>query len=358
MTRVTPDYSSDVPAASSVAAEPGTGIDTAIVIEGHTGFIVDPDPMTGPVLLRRRRLGWTDLHVFPLALSGNVFGWTADVTAAESVLNTYTDFGGNFIDTADSYASGRSETMIGNWMRARRNRDSLVLATKIGKSADTPGLGQRAIARAVDASLARLGTDVIDLLYLHVDDPAVPFEETLLAVDELVAAGKVRYLGASDHSGNRLVEARVISAQLGATPIVALQSHYNLVHRPEYEETLASVARHQHLAVMPRFALASGFLSGKYRSRADVLRSHRRPAISLNLTRRGLRVLTALDAVAAEHHVVPATIALAWLLTKPSVVAPVASAGNAAHVLDLVAASSVQLTRHQVALLDRVSARH
>ncbi len=316
----------------------------------------ESDPSTGPVMTRRRRLGQTDLRVFPLAISGNVFGWTADVTAAESVLDTYAEFGGNFVDTADSYASGRSETMIGNWMRARRNRDELVIATKIGKSADNTGLSQRAIARAVDASLSRLGTETIDLLYLHVDDPAVPFEETLLAVDELVASGKVRHLGASDHSGNRLVEARVISAQLGARPIAALQSHYNLVHRREYEGTLATVAGQQRLAVMPRFALASGFLTGKYRSRGDIVRSNRGPAVSTNLTRRGMRVLAALDAVAAEHHVVPATIALAWLLTKPSVVAPVASAGDAAQVLDLVAASSVQLTRHQVAVLDRISA--
>lgn len=317
--------------------------------------LVEPAPVTGPIMVRSRVLGQSTLRVFPLALSGNVFGWTTDAVSCEAVLDIYADLGGNFVDTADAYASGRSETMIGNWMRGRGNRDDLVIATKVGKSADNPGLTHSAIARSVDQSLQRLGTDRIDLLYLHIDDTSVPFEETLLAVDELVASGKVRFVGAADHSGNRLVEARVIAAQLGATPIAALQTQYNLLHRSEYEGTIAAVAGQQRLGVMPRFALAGGFLTGKYRSRADVAGAVRGQGIARSLTKRGLRILAALDAVAGEQHVAPSTVAIAWLLTKPSVVAPVVSASRPEQVLDLVAAASVQLTRHQVALLDRVS---
>ncbi len=316
----------------------------------------DAAPVTGPISLRRRAIGHSELRVFPLAIGGNVFGWSADPTATESVLDSYWELGGNFIDTADSYAGGRSEIMIGNWMRERRNRSDIVLATKVGKSADNAGVSQEAITRSVHASLDRLGTDHIDLLYLHVDDDSVPFEETLMAADALVGAGKVRYVGASDHSGNRLIEARVIAAQLGCTRLAAVQNHYNLVHRDEYEGTLARVAAQQGLGVMPRFALASGFLTGKYRSRADLVSKSRGRETARYLTRRGLRILDALDRVAADQHVAPATIALAWLLTKPDVVAPVASASAPEQVLDLVAAASVQLTRHQVADLDRVSA--
>lgn len=305
---------------------------------------------------RPRTIGSSDLSVFPLAISGNVFGWTADDDATNAVLDAFAAQGGNFIDTADSYAAGRSETMIGNWMRRRRNRDSIVLATKVGKSADNPGLRARVLTRAVHASLVRLGVAHIDLLYLHIDDVDVEFEETLLAVDELIRAGKVRYFGGSDHTGNRLIEARVASAQLGVAPMVALQKHYNLVHRDEYEGDLAHVAARFGLGVMPRFALASGFLTGKYRSKADLAANERGGEVAKNLTRRGLRILAVLDGIAAAHGTSVASVALAWLLTKPDVVAPVVSASSAEQVPDLTAAASIQLTRHQVAELDRVSA--
>jgi aryl-alcohol dehydrogenase-like predicted oxidoreductase len=290
---------------------------------------------------RLRTIGSSDLKVFPLAISGNVFGWTADSETTSGILDEYASHGGNFIDTADSYAAGRSEIMIGNWMRDHRNRAEMVIATKIGKSADNPGLGARAIVSAVEASLERLGTTYIDLLYLHIDDPSVPFEETLLTVDELIRAGKVRYFGGSDHTGNRLIEARIASAQLGVAPMVALQNHYNLLHRAEYEGGLANVAARQNLGVMPRFALESGFRGGAARY----------------LTRKGLRVLSALDAVAKAHETTQATIALAWLLSKPFVVAPVASASRVEQVADLAAAASIQLSRQQVTALDRVSSR-
>jgi len=303
-----------------------------------------------------RRLGASDLDVFPLAISGNVFGWTSDVVSTNGVLDAYAGAGGNFLDTADSYAAGRSEIMIGNWMRDRRNRTDMVVATKVGKSADHPGLSARTLTSAVHASLERLRTGYIDLLYLHVDDESVPFEETLFAVDELIRAGKVRYFGVSDHTGNRLIEARIAAGQMGIAPMVALQNHYNLVHRNEYEGDLARVADRQGLGVMPRFALASGFLTGKYRSRGDIAKNERGAEAAVHLNRRGLRVLHVLDRIAAAHGVAVATVALAWLLTKPNVVAPVASASSPDQVADLVAAARLPITRAQVAELDRVSA--
>lgn len=310
--------------------------------------------IVGSTPVPRRRIGLSDLQVFPVALSGNVFGWTADAAESDRVLDSYVAHGGNFIDTADSYAGGRSEIIIGNWMRARAARDDIVLATKVGKSADHPGLSARAVTAAVEASLRRLRTDRIDLLYLHIDDPDVPFEETLLAVDELVRSDKVRYFGGSHHTGSRLMEARIASAQLGVAQMVALQNQYSLVFRREYEEGLARVAADLALGVMPRFALASGFLTGKYRTKAD-LDPDRRAEVGRYLNRAGLRVLQALDAVAADHDSPPATIALAWLLSKPSVVAPVVSASAGDQVFDLVAAVDVGLTRSELMSLDRAS---
>jgi aryl-alcohol dehydrogenase-like predicted oxidoreductase len=312
------------------------------------------EAIVGSVPAARRRIGSSDLEVFPIALSGNVFGWTADAPGSERVLDTYVALGGNFVDTADSYAGGRSEIILGNWLRARGSRDDVVIATKVGKSADHPGVSARAIRSAVEASLRRLRTDRVDLLYLHIDDPDVPFEETLLAVDELVRAGKVRYFGGSHHTGNRLIEARIASAQLGVARMVAVQNQYNLMFRREYEQGLARVASDLLLGVMPRFALASGFLTGKYRAKSD-LDGTSRAEVGRYLTRSGLRVLAALDAVAAEHDAPPATIALAWLLSKPNVVAPVVSASSDDQVFDLVAAAGVQLTRTQATALDRAS---
>jgi aryl-alcohol dehydrogenase-like predicted oxidoreductase len=327
---------------------PPAGIPISPVSTAQTRAIVGVAPRI------RRRIGTSDLEVFPIALSGNVFGWTADSAESERVLDAYVAHGGNFVDTADSYAGGRSEIILGNWLRARGSRDDIVLATKVGKSADHPGVSARAITAAVEASLRRLRTDRIDLLYLHIDDPEVPFEETLLAVDELVRAGKVRYFGGSHHAGDRLYEARIASAQLGVARMVALQNHYNLMFRREYEQGLARVSADLGLGVMPRFALASGFLTGKYRSKADLDRS-RRAEVGGYLTRTGSRVLQALDVVAAEHDAPPATIALAWLLSKPNVVAPVVSASEVDQVFDLVAAADVQLTRSQATALDRAS---
>jgi aryl-alcohol dehydrogenase-like predicted oxidoreductase len=323
---------------------------------GTTMTVVLPGgETTQRVPARPRTIGSSDLRVFPVAISGNVFGWTTDARQTDAILDAYAAQGGDFIDTADSYAAGRSEIMIGNWMRDRRNRDRITVATKIGKSADNPGLSARAVTRAVNASLERLQTDHIDLLYLHIDDEHVPFEETLLAVDALIVSGKVRYFGGSDHTGDRLIEARIACAMLGVAPMVALQNQYSLMHRSEYEGGLAHVALQQDLGVMPRFALASGFLSGKYRSRADLARNARGQEARRHLNRRGLRVLSALDTVAHAHGRPVASVALAWLLSKPLVVAPVVSASMPEQLEALMAAPTLSLTRHQLAELDRVS---
>ncbi len=313
-------------------------------------------PVDLGIIQPRRRLGTSDLRVFPMALSGNVFGWTADDKSSLDVLDTYFKVGGNFVDTADSYGDGRSEELIGEWMHSRRMREDVVLATKIGKSLDNPGLTPLSIERAVEASLRRLGTDHIDLLYLHVDDTDVAFERTLLGVDRLIRAGKVRWFGGSDHSGNRLYEARIAAGMLGVAPMVALQNRYNLVERSEYERDLAQVASQQRLAVMPRFALASGFLSGKYRRRADVKGHRRGSEVAKLLTKKNLRILAEVDRIASLHAAPASAVALAWLLTKPNVVAPVVSATSPSQVIELVEAARVQLTRHDVAELDRVSA--
>lgn len=310
--------------------------------------------VTAPASLPRR-IGSSDLRVFPIALSGTVFGWTADGPTTTSILDRFVELGGTLIDTADSYAGGRSEIMIGNWMRERRIRDRVTIATKVGKSPDHPGLSAPAIRAAVDASLRRLRVSSIDLLFLHVDDPEVPYDETLLAVDELIRAGKVRYFGGSDHTGERLFEARIAAGQLGVAHMVALQKHYNLVHRDEYEGALARVAGQLDMGVMPRYALAAGFLTGKYRSRSDIEREKRGAEVAHYVNRRGLRILSALDRIAEDGGRDVATIGLAWLLSRPHVVAPVVSVSAPAQLDAIMAAPTTPLSRHQLTELDRVS---
>ncbi|MET4639697.1 aldo/keto reductase [Mycetocola sp. 2940] len=302
----------------------------------------------------RRPLGETALNVFPLALGTSVFGWTAQVDASASILNRYFDFGGNFLDTADSYSAGRSEHIIGQWMARRRNRDDVVVATKIGNHPDNPGLGPVAMVRAVEASLERLQTDHIDLLYFHIDDRTVPLEDSLGTAQWLIESGKVRYLGASNFSAERLVEARILSAA-GYPRIEALETHYSLLHRQPFEGDLGLVSRGQGLGVMPYFALENGFLTGKYRSRSDLDGSARGARVARHLNRNGLRVLHALDAVAAEQNAPVASIALAWLLTKTGVVAPVASASRPEQVDALVRSTVIQLTRGQLLELERAA---
>ena len=308
---------------------------------------------------RLRQFGDADFAVFPVILGGSTFGWTASADATLQILDAFVERGGNAIDTADSYATGRSETLIGSWLRERRNRDSVVISTKVAKGAEFPGLSAQHIVRATEASLSRLGIDAIDLLYFHVDDPEVPLEESLTAADVLLRSGKVRNLASSNYTPDRLIEARITAGQLQLPRFTGIQAHYNLVHRQDFETGLFPVAKAQGLAVVPYFALANGFLSGKYRSRGRerAAETHSRAArVEQYLTKRGFRVLAALEDVAEQQGVALSTIAIAWLLTKPGVTAPVVSASRADQIPDIVAAAAVHLTRSQVALLDRASA--
>lgn len=304
----------------------------------------------------RRRLGGTELSVFPIALGGSVFGWTAVTADTTRILDRYADIGGNMIDTADSYAAGLSEVQIGTWMRHRRNRDDLVVATKIGRHADFPGLGPVNMVRAVEASLERLGTDRIDLLYFHGDDPAVPLEDSLGTAQWLIDTGKVRAIGASDYSAERLVEARILAAT-GYPRFTAYETEYSLVSRTGFEGDRRLVARGQGLAIMPYFALANGFLTGKYRTRRDFGATARSARAHEHFTKRGLRVLRALDAVAENHSASVASVALAWLLTRPGVVAPVVSASRPEQVDALAEAAVLRLGRAEIQDLERAS-RH
>lgn len=313
-----------------------------------------------PTLARRNTLGEAGPRVFPVAIGGNAFGWTASEESAYGILDVYRDFGGNLIDTADSYADGRSEAIIGDWLRSRTARDEFVIATKIGKSSRNPGLSADAVTAAIDASLARLRTDRIDVLFLHCDDTTVNLDETLVAVDENVRRGTVRFVGAADHSANRVLEARVIAAQLGLAPLTALQCRYNLMHRTEYEGSLAAIAEQQSLGFMPRFALDGGFLAGNYRSKTELdLNSTGNIVLGgdaeTHLNRRGHRVLATIDRIAADLECAPATVSLAWLLSKGTVTAPVVGASTPSQVADLVRAVDLVLTRSQVAALDGVS---
>lgn len=317
-------------------------------------------PATGPnarvLPIVNRVIGDSDLSVPPIALGAKVFGWLVDDAEAKRLLDFYVDGGGTLIDTADSYSGGRSETIIGSWLAGRAGRDRVTIATKVGKSAEHPGLSASAIASSVEASLRRLRVETIDLLFLHIDDPTVPFEETLLAVDRLIREGKVRWFGGSDHQGNRLLEARIACALMGVAPLVAVQQEYSLMHRTAYERDLAPIADSQRLGVMPRFALAAGFLSGEYRTKADLKEARRSDELARYVHRRGIRVLSVLEEVADSQGVSMATAAIAWLLTKPGVVAPIVSPTKPQHVAEMLAAPAIALTRQQVADLDAASA--
>lgn len=303
----------------------------------------------------RHRVADTDLTVSPVALGTSVFGWTLGAETANEVLGRYRELGGNFIDTADSYASGRSEHLIGSWMRAEGCRDEMVLSTKIGRDPEFRGLGAVGIEDAVNASLRRLRTDRIDVLTFHVDDRDVELEESLSAVDALMRAGKVRYLAASNFTAERLLEARVLAAN-GLPRFRMLQTNYSLLHRTEYESALALVARAQGLAVMPYFALANGFLAGGYRSRASIKSSTRGLRVGAHLNRRGARVLSVMDRIAGDFNVQLATIAIAWLQAKSSVCAPVVGVSSAAQLDAVMAASAFRLSRTDMIELDRATA--
>jgi aryl-alcohol dehydrogenase-like predicted oxidoreductase len=310
-----------------------------------------------------RKLGSSDLEVFPLALGGNVFGWTADEAATFAVLDAYTAAGGNFVDTADSYSAwvdgnsgGESETLIGNWLRARGNRDDVVIATKVSQHPDFQGLTAANIKAAADASLRRLGTDRIDLYYTHFDKPEVPVEEIVGALDALVKAGKVRHIAASNISAERLRASLEFSDREGLARYAALQPHYNLVSRGTYEGELRDLVAATGLAAVPYFALAAGFLTGKYRPGATVDSARAQGAGKHLETERGRKVLAALDEIARAHDSEIATVALAWLAAQPTVVAPIASARTVEQLPALLAVARLELTEGEIGRLTEASA--
>ena len=313
---------------------------------------------------RRVTLGTSDLAVSPLSLGGNVFGWTADEAQSFAVLDAYAAGGGNFVDTADSYSvwvpgntGGESEAVIGRWLRSRGNRDEIVVATKAGGHPEASGLSAGTVKRVVEGSLKRLGIERIDLFYTHRDDLRTPVEEIVTALDELVREGKVREIAASNIGPDRLAESLAFSDREGLARYVAVQPHYNLVSRETYEGGLADVAAQHGLSAVPYYALASGFLTGKYRPGGPGVPSARAQGAERYLAQpRGPRVLAALDTVAAAHGVAPATVALAWLGARPTVAAPIASARTVEQLPPLLAAAGLLLTPEETALLDEASA--
>jgi aryl-alcohol dehydrogenase-like predicted oxidoreductase len=309
------------------------------------------------------RIGTSDLDIFPLALGGNVFGWTADRDRSFALLDAFHAGGGNLLDTADGYSAwvegnggGVSETLIGEWLASRKPADVLV-ATKVSSHPDFPGLSPKNVRAAAEASLSRLGVSAIDLYYAHFDDPDTPLEETVAAFADLVRDGLVRHVAVSNYTAERIRE-WIGHAQAGGGPLpVAIQPHYNLVERG-IETTIVPVAEEFGLSVLPYWSLAKGFLTGKYRS-ADSAGdgSPRAGAASVYATPEGLDVIASLERIAAAHDVSIATTSLAWLRQQPTVVAPVASASRVDQIEGLLASARVELTAAELAELDRVSAR-
>jgi aryl-alcohol dehydrogenase-like predicted oxidoreductase len=301
----------------------------------------------------RVALGRTGLQVHPLCLGGNVFGWSANAEQSQEVLTAYETAGGNFIDTADMYSrwhtgnvGGESETIIGEWMRSRGNRSEMVIATKVAKLATRPGLSAANIAAAAEDSLRRLGTDYIDIYYAHHDDEEIPLEESLTAFNELVTAGKVRYLAASNYTASRLEEALKISRDLGMSEYLLLQPNYNAIVRDEYEGDLMATAVKEDIPVLPYFSLATGFLTGKYQPGVEV-DSVRAGDMPDYMNDRGWAILNALSEIAKAENTTIAAAALGWLRAQPGVVTPIASARTVEQLAEILPV--VELSAQQVA---------
>jgi aryl-alcohol dehydrogenase-like predicted oxidoreductase len=313
--------------------------------------------------MEKRRLGRSELETAPFALGGNVFGWTIDEAASFTVLDEFTAAGFNLIDTADVYSAwkpgnkgGESETIIGSWMKERKNRSQVLIATKAGGDmGEGKNLRKEYILRAAEASLKRLQTDYIDLYQSHWDDPNTPVTETLEAYEILISQGKVRVIGASNFPKERLQEA--VNAAANKLPrYETFQPRYNLYDREDFEKKYEQLCLKEQIGVIPYYGLASGFLSGKYRSEADLEKSARGGAVKNYLNERGLKILDALDKVAAGKGVKPATIALAWLISRPAITAPIASATSKEQLQDLVKAAQLKLDKESINLLDSASA--
>ncbi len=312
--------------------------------------------------MQKRKLGNSGLEVSPLAFGGNVFGWTADEQTSFKLLDGFVDAGLNLVDTAESYShwvpgnkGGESETIIGKWFKKSGKRDQVVLATKAGGGPGKKGLSKSHLLSAAEGSLQRLQTDYIDLYQSHYPDPGTPIQETLEAYAQLIKQGKVRAIGASNYTAEQLSEALKVSQELGLPRYETMQPQYNLYDRSGYEGALERVCEQNGLGVISYYSLASGFLTGKYRSEGDLTKSPRGQGVKKYLNERGLRVLKALDEVANKYHSTPARVSLAWLIARPSITAPIASSTNLDQLNDLVGATKLQLDRASIELLDQAS---
>jgi aryl-alcohol dehydrogenase-like predicted oxidoreductase len=314
--------------------------------------------------MEQRQIGTSGIKVYPFCFGGNVFGWTIDEQQSFKILDQFLDAGLNFIDTADVYSSwvpgnkgGESETIIGNWLKSSGKRDKVVIATKVGKPMGEAkkGLSRKYITSAVEDSLKRLQTDYIDLYQSHDDDKDTPLLETLETFDGLIKQGKVRAIGASNYSGGRLIEAVKISKDNGLAAYECLQPEYNLYQREQYEKNLEPVCRERNIGVITYYSLASGFLTGKYRSEHDLSQSSRGQGVRKFLNPRGYKILAALDTVAAEYGVSQASIALAWLIARPGITTPIVSATSIEQLNDLTIVTSLKLNSDAIDLLNKAS---
>jgi aryl-alcohol dehydrogenase-like predicted oxidoreductase len=312
----------------------------------------------------KRKLGNSGLEVAPLAFGGNVFGWTVDEPTSFALLDAFVEAGFNLIDTADMYSTwvkghkgGESETIIGKWLKRSGNRPKVVIATKVGKEMgpNRKGLSKTYIHQAVEDSLQRLQTDYIDLYQSHADDPDTPLEETLEAYDQLIKQGKVRAIGASNYSAARLAQSLVVSEKTGYPRYESLQPLFNLYDRVDYEKELEPLCRERGLGVISYFSLASGFLTGKYRSKDDLSKRARGEFVKKYLNARGFAIIDALNKVAQEHNMTPAQVALSWLIAHPSITAPIASATNLEQLNELIEATTIELNPSVIDLLNQAS---
>lgn len=304
----------------------------------------------------------TDLDIAPINFGGNVFGWTLDEKESFDILDAFVAEGFNFVDTADTYSwwvngvGGQSETIIGKWMKNRNNREKMVIATKVGSETKEHGfdISKRHILKSVDESLQRLGTDYIDLYYTHFDDKITPIEETLSAYDEIIKAGKVRYIAASNLSPERLRASFEVAEKNNLPKYVALQPHYNLMERSSFENDYTPLVEQYQLSTFPYWSLAAGFLTGKYRNESDLSKSARGEGVRKYLNATGLNVLTALDTIALKYDTQPATVALAWLLANPLITAPIVSATSKNQLKTLFDAPKICLDHEDLNLLNEV----
>jgi len=313
----------------------------------------------------KRKLGSTDLLVSPITFGGNVFGWTLDEAKSFEILDGFFEADFNFVDTADTYSrwvdgneGGESETIIGKWMKSRNNRTKVILATKVGgdMGSGKKSLSKQHIIASIEGSLKRLQTDYVDLYQSHYDDPETPVEETLEAYDQLIRAGKIRWVGASNFSAERLKESLETSKRLSLPKYQSFQPEYNLYQREAFEKDFEQICLDHHMGVIGYYSLASGFLSGKYRSEADLDKSKRGGGVKKYMDVRGFRILKALDEVSEQYDSTPASVALAWLIARPSVTAPIASVTSLNQLSELTRAAALKLDVEDISILDEASA--